>query len=443
MVNPGDTGADLVIVSVFGRGHWMAAELAGHGVSVALVELSNQMGRWSPEDVEGPFGYFHASNLTLSQKARLDEEDYSEQLDDGFVLWLKNGPIDMRSMHSVYALKKAGITNDVLEYVGNYDGLAPKRRDELVKGWRHQPFSANWFVNLAHSLASPFSNRNHEALQFGRPLPLTAPYAIRRVSRRGFEKSLQWVEALGVNTRSKAVLKTLDLHGHYLHGFIFEDGRRLNGEQFVWCLTSGETKRLASPIFNELFPHGELTPEWVWIRYRIGLSKSHVTDSLPLKVLVLEDLGLPWSHANLIWLQRTTSSEIFDGWVRIPAVHRFQKPYLEAMGREIVGTLEERLPGVNVNVAEPPQEFTYEPNELGPALFQSFEPSVLNKFNRCALRNLQFDGPEVWGALDWSARMESQKALVENIVRWKKERELLDAKMAAKTNRIHPGGGSL
>ena len=118
---------DIVIVSAFGRGHWVAAELVGHGVSVSIVDVSDQLGHWSPEDIEGPFGYFHAANFTLSQKARLDEEDYAELVDDGFVLWLKSGPIDMRGPHSTYLLKKAGIPNEQIDYIGGYDGMTKRR----------------------------------------------------------------------------------------------------------------------------------------------------------------------------------------------------------------------------------------------------------------------------------------------------------------------------
>ncbi len=432
---------DVVIVSAFGRGHWIAAELAGHGISVSLVDLSDQLRYWSPEDIEGPFGYFHAANLTLSQKARLDEEDYSELVDDGFVLWLKNGPIDMRGSHSAYLLQKAEIPPEQVDYANTYDSLSQKRRDELLKKWSSEPFHRTWFVNLAHSLASHHSSPNWQAAKFGRPLPIAAPYAVRRVSRRGFEKSLQWIESLGVKVHSKAKIQGLQIQGRAMSALRLEganadgqvlDGGLLRGEQFVWCLTSSETKVLRAEIFGELFPHGELQPEWFWARYRINLSDTPMTQSLPLKFLVLDDIDLPWSHANLIWLQRTTSPQFFDGWVRLPTVHRFQKSYLEALGREIVGALQNRLTGVDVRVAEHPQEFTYESNELGPALYQLFEPSALQKFRRRRLRNLQFDGPEMWSALDWSGRMESQKEIIEQILDWQKERQLALAKQRAR-----------
>ncbi len=421
---------DIVIVSTFGRGHWVAAELVGHGVSVSLVDVSDQLGHWSPEDIEGPFGYFHAANFTLSQKARLDEEDYAELVDDGFVLWLKSGPIDMRGPHSTYLLKKAGIPTEQVDYISGYDGMT-KRRGELLKKWRSEPFERTWFVNLAHSLGSHHSSRNWDALKFGRPLPLTSPYAVRRVSRRGFEKSLQWVEALGVKVQAKAKIRSIEIEGRNMVALRFEDGI-VRGEQFVWCLTSSETKKLKAEIFRELFPHGELQSDWFWARYRVGLSSSMITQSLPLKFLVLDEIGLPWTHANLIWLQRTTAPEVFDGWVRIPAVHRFQKAYLEAMGREIVNVLSARLPDVDVRIAEHPQEFVYEPNELGPALYQIYDPQMLEKFHRRRLRNLLFDGPETWSALDWSARMESQKQIVESIRAWQNERQAALAKQRAR-----------
>ena len=39
---------DLLIISVFGRGHWLAAEMAEKGCSVHLLDISQTMGRWTP-----------------------------------------------------------------------------------------------------------------------------------------------------------------------------------------------------------------------------------------------------------------------------------------------------------------------------------------------------------------------------------------------------------
>ena len=78
---------DVTIVSAFGRGHWLAAELADNHFSVLLLDISESLGRWAPEDWEGPFGLLQNKSLTSSQNERLVEEDYHDNIPEGVVLW--------------------------------------------------------------------------------------------------------------------------------------------------------------------------------------------------------------------------------------------------------------------------------------------------------------------------------------------------------------------
>ena len=115
---------DVAVVSAFGRGHWLAAELADAGRSVALIDVSAKMGRWAPEDWEGPFGFFRTEKLKASQVERLIEDDYHDTVDEGFVVWLKDGPIDIKGPLSSFWLQKKGIQGEFSKYVSSYESLS-------------------------------------------------------------------------------------------------------------------------------------------------------------------------------------------------------------------------------------------------------------------------------------------------------------------------------
>jgi hypothetical protein len=434
------------IVSVFGRGNWLAVELQNLGFQVTLVEISESLGRWAPEDWEGPLGYFQTDGLSPMQRVRLDEEDYSESIEEGFVLWLKSGPIDLRGPHSTYLLERSEIPAEVVEYVRDFDKWSDKKRSSSLKKSRPRPFQENWFAALAHSLGSNQYLPSHDALDSGRPLPLFAPYAVRRVSRRGAEKSTAWMKSAGVQIHESARVTDISIDGSKVLSLEVKSlwSGVLQTDHFIWMLTSLETARLGEKFITPLYSGRALKPSWVWARYRVEIDKSELGEVLPLKVVVIEDLGLPWTHANLQLLQRTASPERYDVWVRLPEVHRFQKGYIEDVGGQIVEVLRHRLPGAELRVVEWPQEYHYDEATLGPARFGLFTPEDLASLKELKRDNLYFHSAEFCEMVDWNGQFQHQSGLLEKLKAWKtdldrkiekqKARDLAKARSREKEN---------
>lgn len=436
----------LVMVSAFGRGNWLATELASLDFDVHLIDVTEGLGRWAPEDWEGPFGYFETDEILQTQRTRLDEEDYSEVVDDGFVLWLKSGPLDLRGSHSQYLLESREVPPEVQEYIASYDRLSEKRKSELKKFMRGCGFNQIWFAALAHTLGCPVVSFDLDAINHGRPLPLFAPALVRRVSRRGSEKSLMWVESKGVKVYQKAKLKDISIFGKNILGIEIESAWSgvLNADQFVLALNSMECQYLSSKIGLQLFSGGPLKPEWVWLRYRLNLQANEVSETLPLKFVLIEDLALPWTHHNLQLIQKTVTREAYDIWVRAPEAMRFQKNYLEELGQKIIETLSSRVPGSTPIMVDMPQDYLYGEQQLGPARFGVYSADRLHKLKRPNLINTHFDSSEQWEMLDWNGQFQHQRKIFYKIKLWKAQYDRKLEKIMArdKSHVDHELGGT-
>lgn len=430
----------VVVISAFGRGNWLAAECSSLGLESQLVDLTEGLGRWAPEDWEGPFGYLQSESLSQSQKMRLDEEDYSESIEDGLVIWLKSGPLDLRGSHSQYLFEKREISHLVSEYVANYGQLTAKNRGEARKQIEALPFRDNWFAAFAHAYASPVAAEHVENLKYGEPSPLFSPYFVRRVSRRGAEKSLNWVETQGVKIYQKAKLKDISYSGKSVSSIEIESDWSgvINADQFIFCLSSLELQRLNPKVGQMLFPSGAIKPEWVWLRYRIQMQAPEIASGLPLKFVVIEDLALPWYHENYQLIQKTTSQDAFDVWVKIPNSLRFQKTYIEEIGRKITEILASRVPTSNPVIVDMPQDYVYDEAILGPARFAQLTPESKAKLKRLNCSNFHFDGPELWNSLDWNGQFQHQSELFANVKAWKLEYDRkLEKLQARERSRAH------
>ena len=97
---------DVIIVSIFGRGDWLASEMSRAGFQVQLVDVSPSMGRWAPEDWEGPFGFFHSADLNETQVAQLFEGESVVKIPSGFCLWTDEGPLNLLLHFFAFSNKK-------------------------------------------------------------------------------------------------------------------------------------------------------------------------------------------------------------------------------------------------------------------------------------------------------------------------------------------------
>lgn len=430
-----DLNTAVLIVSAYGRGHWLAAELQGENIPVIVIDVSPKLGAWPAADLEGPFGYFQAENQTLegTKAERLQNGDAFREVERGFTLWLEDGPLELKSPLAEYRLKKLGQHVDVLPSLRS--GTATSKNPLALRKWSSENFKKTWLLNLSHQLASTTYHPNSRAVLYGKALKIMDRFLVRRASEEGFAKSTEWlrnkkvevlerIEILDLSFRTKKQISGVELQG--------ERSGVLQIQQLVWMLNSEESYFVYPKIAHHLFPEGELEPEWCWVRYQLRLKECQERELLPEHVVVNEQVTAPWTHQNLLILQRTAEKDLFDGWLRIPNVQRFNKEYLRIRGENILEILGSRMPMALPDIAQFPQEYYHTHAQIGPSRFPVYASGFDRRRTKSAFSNLLLDGSEVWRNFSWDEMFENQGSIRNSIVKWwkllqqRKEKERRD-----------------
>ncbi|MCB0392225.1 MAG: hypothetical protein KDD58_13115 [Bdellovibrionales bacterium] len=411
----------VCIISCYDRGHWLAADLAEKNYKVKLVDVSSFMGRWAPEDWEGPFGLFHLETLTQLQNERISEEDYFENIEEGLTLWLKEGPLELKGPLAPYSLENLKIKEA-------YDELLQYQRDDnldrLLEFLDKNSFAHTWIIYLAYFLAA---NRYAvDELKIDntiKPLSFSVPYSLRRPTRRGLDKAFQWCEAKGVECFRDVEIKDVSLNGRQCEGVEISSSWSgvLKSDYYVWMLTGEESLRFHEKVVNKLYPQGILNSQWSWVRFRLSISSKEHFATLPIKFIMIDDVFLPWTHENLCLVQKGVSQGDVDCFVRIPSHHRFQKKYLEQLSENIKQSFKERIPFTEIEVSLMPQEYLYSEQELGPPRFPVYDPREVKNYSYRRFNNFFFSNPEMWSSQDLSRQLKWQEEVRDRILKMESE----------------------
>jgi hypothetical protein len=449
VANPGAGSgtSDLVIVSAFGRGNWLATELAGRGWKVSLVDVSEKLGEGEPEDAEGPFGLFDSPDLLPSQKNFFSD---AQVLRSGFTVWLPEGPLECRSELTEFQLKARGLAPMLESYLRR--PLSARREAGRERGsLRKQDYKSVWLAHLAHQVTSPLMNENQIALNSGEPAPLFSTFAIRHGERTGWKNGLRACEEKGVKVFASAGLNSVRMHGRgldtveildsvpnnqinnqlsgQLSGQSNTQSRTIGARTFVWMLSSAETEQLSPAVSRHLYPQGPISEDWFWARYQVELGGKVFDEQIPAHVALISDLFLPWTHANLLILRKrarsttaTRSKTAIDVWLRLPTFARGELNYFTKIKSEIERALAAKIPFAEPHVVKVPLQTT------GPVRFPIFEQATLGKLKTLRAPNLFFCTVEQSGSQDWLGYFRMQNQAVARL-------EKLKAQWVAAANR--------
>ncbi len=407
---------DVVIVSAFGRGHWLASEMARKGLQTALIDISDKLGRWAPEDWEGPFGFFKTERMKSTQVERLLEDDFPEAVTQGFTVWTQRGPIETKGPLTLLQLQNWGLRYELVQ-----------NPQLLWNGRDNPPFSESWLARLTALWNSSVFQGHEEKPAFFPNASLMSSFFVRQATRPGFERSLGWCKYNGVHIFEKSDLRDVSfIDAKNIEGLeiLSQVSGLVKASHVVWSLTGHETHYLSDSVFKKLY-HNEnvIEPDWSWMRYRLRLSPSAERDVLPVHFLMVGDPHLPWSHENFCVVQRTFSPDDFDVWLRLPCLNRFSRPYLEEKGLALVKEFEKRMPSARAMLQEYPQEYHYTYHEMGPPRFPLLSQQQRASIARKPFANLHFDSSETWEQLDWCGQLTTQASIESELIQWWRQKQ--------------------
>lgn len=422
---------EVLVVSAFGRGHWLAVDLARQGMSVALLDLTESLGIWIPEDVEGPFGLFQSDKVKDSQWERLLEDDPPMMCNQGFTVWLQDGPLELKSATTKHRLEKLGVDEDQHQFISSQATSWIFNKTALAK-LNQKNFKNTWLARLALLFSSNTSQLAAAAVKTQQALPLFNNFFIRMATRQGHQRSLDWCQRNKVQLLTKAQVLDISFQGRsQIKGVEYktidsEKSELIEAEQVIWCLTSEETGMQGVRLQSALYPDGILEPDWVWSRYRLRLKHSLEREQLPLHCLIIPDLSLHWVHENFMVCQRTGSPELFDAWIKVPTLQRFNRDYLNMRGQKIIDLLNSKLGSVQAEISDYPLGHSLTYREVGPPRNPIFLFDEKNKLKKRSLDNLHFYSCEESELLGWEARFKLELEIHSAVkIWWDKKQEML------------------
>ena len=394
---------DILIVDVYGRGYWLAFECQKRGYDVSVLDLTSLMGPWSIEDMEGPFGVFGSKKHTPSQINRLTNEGPLILSDRGYVIWLKTGPLELKGPLGSLQLQKSQISDIIVEYLRDHHSSSEIL--EFLPRIAHLSFKESWLAHFGHQISSSILMDNAKGITFGRPLPLMSSFYHRKLYKRKDKQNLLNLIYSFPSKKYTALHATKSL----LEYVQYQKDKQIKARHVIWMLSSYETHFCFEDTANMLFPKGIMIPKWYWTRYRLSFEKSDILGYLPDHFVILEDIYLPWTHDNMIIVQKTADETMIDAWIRLPYAQRFEKDYIKNYGQCIKNSLQDRIPSCNLDIQDWPKELTESPHQMGPSVFTVYDFKERQRFKRASLENVIFEGPEVWTSLGWDGQFYSNK----------------------------------
>jgi hypothetical protein len=388
---------DVLLVSAFGRLEPLAIELAQRGMDVALLDVTKAFSALDWRDINGPFPMVTPNPAFPSHMDWLVARS-STELDRGFSLWLRSGPLELRGpMGTFYSDKhlEVGLLKDYLARRLQ----TSKPNSVFSKTFKHLNFQENWLIHLSHALTQPQMSLHCSSAQNGEAFPLNQSVQLLRLDQEGLKDLKGASINAGVDYFDHKEIKSIQDDGRDLDSIETDGGLKLRSHFFVWGLSQEESYSLNQALFPEIFDHSSpVLSDWVWRRLELSTTQE-LFKAMPESFLMIQNPDWSWTNENFVLFKKDREGE-WDLWLRTPRDHFDGKALSENIKQELslrLGSFEGEI-----KVPHMQRVFSY-------PVYEDKNPSQLPMTKH---KNLLFEAKESDRRLDLASRFEKQVALL-------------------------------
>jgi hypothetical protein len=379
----------VTMISAYGRGESLALALKESGFDVQILDFTEALGaEWNRG--LGPFPV--ATTAYLGKQEQFLSE--VKALPRGMNFWLPDGPIELSG-------PMADFFNRTLPAVRN---LHAKDSPD---------FAVDWLKRFMKIWTSPFQLESWQASLPKATFPYADNIGMVPPTKEKRLMSFERYQTLEHKYLPSTTLSDVQFQGARITQLEAESGHKsaYRSAQWIWCLSSEETDRVGVEVAQQIFANKIRRPEWRWISFDGRCDRGPWSKGFPAYSIVINDLHLPWTYANMLVL-RWTESDVFQVWLKVPAVSTQSEVRRSEWAEEVRAHLHRRLPLAAWSVDS--SKVSLCPHS--PVYDLSSQEDSLPGW-----KNWDWIAPESLARLDLSARLEREAACYNRLVQWRNE----------------------
>lgn len=379
----------VTIVTAFGRGESLALMLADSGFTVRILDFTPGLPKRYGSG-PGPFPILQQMFLP-SQKPIVTE---LQILSRGICFWLPSGPIELAGpMASFYQEHNPA----VMTLVTNEEGA--DFESDWMRKWMHHWVSPYYCESWQRTFGRSFSGR--EPLGFWNEQDEKDHFSFTSFKSTGGDYS----ECSGLVDMQAVGSRLVEIEAESKRSFAEQS------EQWIWQLSTHETRLLNPRVAETLFGRDVREPTWHWMCVTAELSQARGPTGMPDYGAMVEDLYQPWTHENVIVWRWLTDFKV-QLWLKVPASYWEDEASRRQVLVRMQSVWEMRMPGVK-------WKFDFDSWWVNPACAQY--PLSTREWSLAHWKNWNWISPESDGRVDFAARLESGAQAYHRLIQWRND----------------------
>ncbi len=379
------------LITAFGRGETLALALHENGFQVQVLDFTSAF----PEHYHrgpGPFPVIDHPFIP----AQREFLNHLIRFPKGLSLWMDDGPLEL-----------SGPMSEV------HRSANPELK-ALKSGATSGEFAEVWLERFLRQWASPFYAEPWVETSDAR-FPYDQPLGVVPAPLEARVMNVDRLHSKAIEIRNCVGFLDVRLHAQRIVELEVDCGSAggVQANQWIWCLSSSETKKINAAIAEQIFFRGIAEPEWAWISFEGSMEKGAWCDGLPKACVVIGDAHLPWTYANAVILRRIDDTQL-RYWMKVPRNRIDDIDVRRTIAQNVRTLLMKRLPLAEWKV-DSAQWSLCPHSEIFSADQRSESPATW--------KNWDWISPETLPRLDMSARFEREAASFKRLIQWRNEQK--------------------